>query len=126
MTNPPESFADRPDGRDTPDADREAAGEDLLSGLLRRIRLRGEQIFCCAPAVPFAISFDHSGGTIHIVNEGKFELQLDGERNTRRYETGDVILLPAGAAHVVRSGKKVPPHPLAVSDTRHDIVPPDT
>ena len=72
MTNPPESFADHPDWRDTPDADREAAGEDLLSGLLRSIRLRGEQIFCCAPATPFAISFDHSGGTIHIVNEGKF------------------------------------------------------
>jgi AraC-like DNA-binding protein len=126
MTNPPESFADHPDWRDPPDADREAAGEDLLSGLLRSIRLRGEQIFCCAPAAPFAISFDHSGGTIHIVNEGKFELQLDGERNTRRYEAGDVILLPAGAAHVVRSGKKVPPRPLAESDTRHDIVAPDT
>jgi AraC-like DNA-binding protein len=88
--------------------------------------LRGEEIFCCAPQVPFAISFDNSGGTIHIVNEGTFELQLDGQRNTRRYEKGDVVLVPAGAAHVVRCGKRVPPRPLAESDTRHDIVGPDT
>jgi AraC-like DNA-binding protein len=127
MTNPPESIADRPEGRDSPDGDPEAASQgDLLSGLLRSIRLRGEQIFCCAPAVPFAVSFNHSGGTIHILNEGEFELQLGGERNTRHYEEGDVVLLPAGAAHVVRSGKKVPPRPLAESDTRRDIVAPDT
>jgi hypothetical protein len=80
-----------------------------MSGLLRSVRLRGEEIFCCAPVAAFAIAFDHAGGTIHILNEGKFELQLDGERHTQRYEQGDVILLPAGAAHVVRYGRRVPP-----------------
>jgi AraC-like DNA-binding protein len=125
MTDPPESFADRPEGSGSPDQDATGQG-DLLSGLLRSIRLRGEQIFCCALTDPFAISFNHGGGTIHILNEGKFELQLDGERNTHRYQKGDVVLLPAGGAHVVRSGKKVPPRPLAESDTVHDIVGPDS
>ena len=65
MTESPEFFAGRP----TPVAMpvREADGgesPDLLSGLLKNVRLRGEDIFCCAPRSPFAISFDHHGGTI--------------------------------------------------------------
>jgi transcriptional regulator GlxA family with amidase domain len=41
---------------------------DVLSVLLRTVRLRGEEVVCCALASPFAISFDHPGGTIHIVS----------------------------------------------------------
>jgi len=123
MTETPENFAVRPDTEMHAVADLEAGhGSDLLSGLLRSVRLRGEQIFCCSPEVPFAISLDHAGGTIHILNEGKFELQLLGQRDTYRYEHGDVILLPAGAPHVVRSGASVAPRPLSESDTRHEVV----
>jgi AraC-like DNA-binding protein len=123
MTETPESFADRPEVGAPSVADRGAAYHgDLLSGLLRSVRLRGEEIFCCAPVAAFAISFDHAGGMIHILNEGKFEVQLDGQRQTRRYEQGDVILLPAGAAHVVRNGRRVPRRALVESDVRDEIV----
>jgi AraC-like DNA-binding protein len=117
MSETPEFFADRPgSGRSS------VTDPDLLSGLLRSVRLRGEEIFCCAPVAPFAIALDHAGGTIHILNEGKFELQLDGEPRSYQYRQGDVILLPAGGPHVVRNGRRVPPRPLAESDTREEIV----
>ena len=35
-----------------------------------------------------------------MVGQGEFELELDGESVTRRYERGDVVLLPAGATRV--------------------------
>jgi AraC-like DNA-binding protein len=123
MTGTPESFADRPETDGPWAVEPEGAHDpDLLSGLLQSVRLRGEQIFCCAPAAPFAISLDHPGGTIHILNEGRFELQLQGQRDTFRYEQGDVVLLPAGAAHVVRSGRRVTPRRLTETDTRHEVV----
>jgi AraC-like DNA-binding protein len=123
MTEAPDSFADRPGRADgpTPDGD-ETARPDLLSGMLRNVRLRGEHIYCCAPVTPFAISFGHLGGTLHIVNDGQFELRLDGQRHAYRYERGDVILLPAVQPHVIRDGKQVPARPLASTDMRHDIV----
>lgn len=120
----PDFFADRPGqaGQPAPD-ESDAARPDLLSGMLRNVRLRGEDISCCAPAAPFAISFGHQGGTIHIVNDGKFELQLDGQPHAYCYQRGDVILLPAGRPHVIRGGgTPVPARPLVPSDTRHDIV----
>jgi len=123
MTEAPDFFADRPGQADRSALDGdEAARPDLLSGMLRNVRLRGEDIYCCAPATPFAISFGHPGGTLHIVNDGQFELELDGHPHAHRYERGDVILLPARGPHVIRDGKRVPARPLASSDMRHDIV----
>jgi AraC-like DNA-binding protein len=90
--------------------------------MLRNVRLRGEHIYCCAPVTPFAISFGHRGGTIHIVSDGQFELQLDGQRHAYRYERGDVILLPARGPHVIRDGKPVPARPLVSGDMRYDVV----
>jgi AraC-like DNA-binding protein len=123
MTEAPDFFADRPGqaGQPAPGGD-ETARPDLLSGMLRNVRLRGEDIYCCAPVTPFAISVGHPGGTLHIVNDGQFELQLDGQRHAHRYQRGDVILLPARRSHVIRDGKRVPARPLASSDMRHDIV----
>lgn len=87
------------------------------------VRLRGERIFCCTPRSPFAILFDHPGGTLHIVQQGEFELELAGERSNRRYERGDVVMLPAGRRHTLRHGRRVPPRPPAPADVRHDTAP---
>jgi AraC-like DNA-binding protein len=123
MTETPDSFADRPARGDGPEPyPDQASRPDLLSGMLRDVRLRGEAIVCCAPTPPFAISFEHAGGTIHIVNDGQFELQLEGQRRVHRYQRGDVILLPAVQRHVIRAGGRVPARPLAASDMRHDVV----
>jgi AraC-like DNA-binding protein len=124
MTEAPDFFADPPGqaGQPAPDGN-EAARPDLLSGMLRNVRLRGEDIYCCTPVTPFAISFGHQGGTLHIINHGQFELQVDGQPHAYRYQRGDVILLPGRRPHVIRGdGRPVPARPLAPSDMRHDIV----
>ena len=108
MTKSPESFADRPDEPPAPVLDG-VQPHDVLSELLRTVRLRGEQIFCCTFRSPFAISFDDPGGTLHIVQRGEFDLELEGERGRRRYGRGDVLLLPAGQRHTLRHGRRVPP-----------------
>lgn len=105
MTKTPEDLAVRPMDGDPSTTDPAVSGKpDLLSRLLRSIRLRGEEIYFCALEPPFEISLDHAGGTIHILNEGTFDLQIDGARSSHHYEQGDVILLPAGAAHTVQRG----------------------
>src|SRR6516225_5806350 len=119
MTEAPEYFADRPAADDPGLA--AANGDpahDVLSELLKSVRLRGERIFCCEPASPFAISFDHPGGTLHLVQRGEFDLQLEGEKVTRRYARGDAILLPSAQAHAVRDGRHVARRPLAATDLR--------
>lgn len=67
MTEAPDFFPDPPGqpGQPAPDGN-EAALPDLLSGMLRNVRLRGEDIYCCTPVAPFAISFGHQGGTLHM------------------------------------------------------------
>lgn len=123
MTNSPKNFADRPN----PDVSvGEAAGgnsarsRDILSFMLRGVRLRGEEVYCCAPAEPFAISFGQSGGTIHIVSQGDFELEVEGEATTYPVGRGDVVLV--GSPHVIRRGRRVQPRPLEGSDQRHEVV----
>ncbi len=121
MTETPEYFADRPnDGNRAQLAVGTERPSDMLSVLLRAVRLRGEQIFCCAPASPFAISFDHPGGTLHIVSQGEFELQVDGEPGSNCYKRGDVVMLPAGRVHTVRHGGLVSPRELAPGDVLLD------
>jgi AraC-like DNA-binding protein len=122
MTESPESFADPPDSSPAPVTDG-VQPHDVLSGLLRMVRLRGERIFCCTPRAPFAILFDHPGGTLHIVQQGEFELELEGEPNTRRYQRGDVVMLPAAQRHTLRHGRRVRPRPPAPSDLTHDTAP---
>ena len=123
MTKTPEIFAVRPaDGRHLRADPGPLQRPDLLSALLRSVRLRGEQLFFCALEAPFAVSFDHAGGTIHILNEGTFDIQVEGLTEKRRYSQGDVVLLPAGAAHEVRCGRPVAPRHVAETDMRDDVV----
>ena len=119
MTESPEFFADRPDSSPAPLTDG-AQPHDVLSELLRMVRLRGELIFCCNPRSPFAVLFDHPGGTLHIVQQGEFELELEGERSERRYGRGDVALLPAGTRHTLRHGRRVPPRSPQPADLGDD------
>jgi AraC-like DNA-binding protein len=123
MTRTPEDFAVPPASHGSTRQHVDARPPlDLLSGVIRNVRLRSKDIFCCGPVAPFAISFDHPGGTIHIVEQGALELQLVGERSGRRYEEGDLVLLPTGKPHVVRHGTRVPARPLAASDVSHEVV----
>ncbi|MGA2014614.1 MAG: AraC family transcriptional regulator [Solirubrobacteraceae bacterium] len=90
MTAPPEHLADRPAAPTEP--------HDLLSELLRSVRLSGERIVAHAPLRAFSISFADIG-TLHIIEEGELVLGIDGDPHVERASRGDVILLPRGDPH---------------------------
>jgi AraC-like DNA-binding protein len=116
MTAPPEHLADRPatpadllrpprEFADPPVPEDAALGlgaygqpHDLLSELLRSVRLSGERIVAYAPLRTFSVSFADIG-TLHIIDEGELVLRIDGDSRVEHVSRGDVILLPRGDAH---------------------------
>jgi AraC-like DNA-binding protein len=116
MTAPPQHLADRPaTPAGSSRAPREFAGpppledaalgldannqpHDLLSELLRSVRLSGERIVAYAPQRTFSISFAGIGA-LHIIEEGELVLRIDGDPRVQRVSRGDVILVPRGDPH---------------------------
>jgi AraC-like DNA-binding protein len=109
MTESPGNFADRPIDDQFPIGLTTDKG-DLLSELLSTVRLRGTQILDCAPTPPFSIAFDHPGGALHIIQSGSIELDILGDGAGRHFQRGDVVLLPAGERHTIRSASAALPH----------------
>src|ERR1700755_521018 len=100
MTQTPKAFAVRPD---LTDGMTEAlARGDVLSELLAAVRLRGDRIIDYSPPPPFELSFDHRGGTLHIVEHGDLALEIEGSAEIRRLERGDVVMLAGGQRHTLR------------------------
>jgi AraC-like DNA-binding protein len=102
MPAPPEILADppAPDVSDQP--------RDLLSELLRSVRLNGERVVAYGPLRTFSVGFAGIG-TLHIVDEGEVVLTIDGVPHVERARHGDVILLPRGDPHhISHSGVSEP------------------
>ncbi|HZE38920.1 MAG TPA: AraC family transcriptional regulator [Stackebrandtia sp.] len=97
MTASPGNFADRPAPQEF---DVGTSTHDLLSELLRSVRLSGDRIVAYAPPPTFSIGFADTG-TLHIVEEGELEIRIDGDAEAKRVGPGDVVLLPRGDRHVV-------------------------
>jgi AraC-like DNA-binding protein len=99
MTAPPEYLADRPAIEDA-GLGLGASGEphDLLSELLRSVRLSGERIVAYAPPRTSSVSFADTG-TLHIIEAGELLLRVDGGPPVEHVSRGDVILLPRGDPH---------------------------
>jgi AraC-like DNA-binding protein len=98
MTAPPENLADRPGIKDVFVLDADGQPDDLLSDLLRRVRLSGDGIVEYAPASPFSIAFADVG-SLHIVEEGEVRLRIDADRRVTHLGRGDFVLLPRGDRH---------------------------
>ena len=99
MTAPPGNLADRPaapagvlglDAGDPP--------HDLLSQLLRSVRLSGERMSAYAPPRTFSIGFAQVG-SLHIIEEGEVTVRIDAGTQVEHVSRGDVVLLPRGDAH---------------------------
>lgn len=91
--NRAENLADRPDS---------APGADVLSRLLRAVRLAGEAVdefTVDQTGVRHEIAADR--GALHLVEAGVITLQAGRSRWELR--AGDAILLPMGVAHEIRS-----------------------
>lgn len=99
LLQPPHGFADPPALEDAAlGLDANGRPYDLLSELLRSVRLTGERIAAYGPLRTFSVGF--SGiGTLHIVDEGEVALRIDGVPHVERASHGDVILLPRGDPH---------------------------
>ena len=116
MTAPPGNLADRPatpadllrspqEFADPPALEEAALGldadsrpHDLLSELLRSVRLSGERIVAYAPPRTFTITFADIG-SLHIIEEGELVLRIDGDPHVERVSCGDVVLVPRGDPH---------------------------
>src|SRR5580698_4185368 len=110
MTDSPEYLADRPA---TPELEEAALGldagsqsHDLLSELLRSVRLSGERIVAYAPPRTFSIGFADVG-SLHIIEEGGLVLQIDGNPHVEHVSRGDVVLLPRGDPHHISDAVRV-------------------
>ena len=87
-------------------ADRPAAPQDLLSELLRSVRLSGERIDAHAPPRTFSIGFADIG-SLHIIEAGELALRIDADPQVTYVGSGDVLLLPrVDAHHLIDAGKR--------------------
>jgi AraC-like DNA-binding protein len=137
MTAPPGNLADRPGTTADPprspqeladppafeDAalglDADSQPHDLLSELLRRVRLSGERIVAYAPSGAFSIGFA-GRGSLHIIEEGELVLRVDADPHVEHVSRGDVVLLPRGDSHHVsdagQRAQAIVPAPAAGND----------
>jgi AraC-like DNA-binding protein len=98
MTAPPGHLADPPELEDAAlGLDAHGHPHDLLSELLRSVRLTGDRIVAYAPRLTFSIGFDL--GALHIIEQGELVLRIDGDAHVERVRRGDVVLLPRGDSH---------------------------
>ncbi|MGW5109588.1 cupin domain-containing protein [Nocardia sp. NPDC004123] len=123
MTAPPGNLANRPAAhadslgspqkRASPPAledaalslDADSRSDDLLSELLRSVRLSGERIAAYAPPPTFSIGFADFG-SLHIIEEGELELRVVGHPHVEHVRPGDVVLLPRGDSHHLSNATK--------------------
>src|SRR5580698_4824655 len=108
MTNSPGHLANRPALEEAAlGLDGDSQPHDLLSELLRSVRLSGERIVAYAPRRTFSIGFADVG-SLHIVEAGELVLRIDGNPHAEHVSRGDVVLLPRGDPHHISdAGKSV-------------------
>jgi AraC-like DNA-binding protein len=95
----PQEFADPPALEEAVlGLDADSQSHDLLSELLRSVRLSGERIVAYAPLRTFSIGFADVG-SLHIIEAGELVLRIDGNPHVEHVSRGDVVLLPRGDPH---------------------------
>ncbi len=95
----PQEFADPPAPEEAAlGLDADSRPHDLLSELLRSVRLSGERIVAYAPLRTFSVGFADVG-SLHIIEAGELVLRIDGDPYVEHVSRGDVVLLPRGDPH---------------------------
>lgn len=79
---------------------------DVLASVLRELRFESAAYRWLELGAPFRIGFDEPGlRGVHIVVEGGCEL-VTAEGSVVRLDAGDLVLLPRGDAHEIRSAER--------------------
>src|ERR1700689_5115292 len=73
--------------------DADSQPHDLLSELLRSVRLSGERIVAYAPLRTFSIGFADVG-SLHIIEAGELALRIDGSPHVNHLSRGGGVLRP--------------------------------
>ena len=80
---------------------------DSLSQVLQMITVTGQLEFRCAYGAPWRVVWAQAAEheiPYHVVLEGQAFLEDTGTGTTRELVSGDIVLLPRGAAHVLHDG----------------------
>ncbi len=101
--------ADGPDALE-PGLDLQGQPYDLLSELLRSVRLSGERLVAYGPVPGFSVGFGNHG-CVHLVDEGELALAIDSDPQAERLSRGDVVLLPRGDPHHLSDATDQAPAP---------------
>lgn len=84
---------------------------DAVSDVLSLVRMRGDMVCANEFTAPFSFSFHRPVAHFHIVERGSAYLSVEGEAPIS-IEAGDLVLLPLGAGHVLRSDPSLQPVPI--------------
>lgn len=77
----------------------ELAGPDVLSDVLRILRLQS-RVFCRAEfGAPWSIAFPPGSAHFHLVERGTCWILTDDAPQVTRVSAGDLVLLPRGTGH---------------------------
>lgn len=117
MAKPPEILSD------TPVLQAGTQRMDVLSDVLRVVRLSGAALFRCEFHEPWCVASDSAAKlaqlmglvsrcvvVFHVIMDGRCRITLDGQ--SAELEAGDVVILPHGDAHTVGAGVALPPLPI--------------
>lgn len=84
---------------------------DAMSDVLSLVRMRGQFVCANEYSAPFGLSFRKPVAHFHIVERGSCWITLD-DGTSLRVETGDLVVLPLGAGHVLSSDPGLPALPI--------------
>ena len=97
-------MSDRSDAMSSETLPRAAAPFDLLTDVMEQVRLEAPVFFVSENAAPYGISVVREGrAPFYAVRSGSCNIKV-GDRAERKVHAGDLLLLPGGAPHVLRSG----------------------
>jgi AraC-like DNA-binding protein len=86
---------------------------DVLTDVLKTLRLRG-RVFCCSEmTAPWAMSLPESGyAHFHVIERGGAWVRLTNEKQAHPLASGDLVILPHGRGHVLSDSPQTKPVPL--------------
>jgi AraC-like DNA-binding protein len=88
-----------------------SAHPDAMSDVLSLVRMRGEVVCQNEYSAPWSYRFGKHVAHFHIVERGAAWILIEGEP-ARRLVSGDLVILPLGAGHVLSNDPDLAPTPI--------------
>jgi len=102
----------------TQDFGMSAARNDVLSEVLKLIRLRGELVYSAFLGEPWGLQFQPGPAHFYFIETGQVLVTPAGERPTR-VNQGDLVLLPLGKGHAITDALGSPAENIGLVAAEH-------